>query len=96
MAQQLNVPQDGNVVSGEQSQNAIQKDMVIVLYNDSVLSNFLSSAMSLSVIGVYVTIVYAVGRFLRLIFDRYSQRILYEELPETEKLFDICEGIFIA
>jgi len=90
------VPQDGNAVSGEQSQNAIQKDMVIVLYNDSVLSNFLSSAMSLSVIGVYVTIVYAVGRFLRLIFDRYSQRILYEELPETEKLFDICEGIFIA
>ena len=67
-----------------------------MIYNDTVISNFLSSAMSMSVIGIYVTIVYAVGRFLRIIFDRYSQRILYEELPNTEKLFEICEGIFIA
>ena len=52
--------------------------------------------MSMSVIGIYVTIVYAVGRFLRLMFDRYSQRAMYEELPETQKLFEICEGIFIA
>lgn len=56
----------------------------------------LSSVMSMSVIGIYVTIVYAVGRFLRLMFDRYSQRAMYEELPETQKLFEICEGIFIA
>ena len=96
LAQQLNVPQDGASVSGDANQKATQKDLVIVLYNDSVLSNFLSSAVTVSVVGVYVTVVYAVGRFLRLIFDRYSQRILYEELPETEKLFDICEGIFIA
>lgn len=67
-----------------------------MVYNDTVISNFLAGAMTMSVIGVYVTIVYAVGRFLRIIFDRYSQRILYEELPNTEKLFEICEGIFIA
>jgi len=67
-----------------------------VVYNDTVISSILSGTMSLSVIGVYVTIVYAVGRFLRIIFDRYSQRILYEELPNTEKLIEICEGIFIA
>jgi len=45
---------------------------------------------------VYVTIVYAVGRFLRIIFDRYSERVIYEELPETQKLSEIIEGIFIA
>ena len=71
-------------------------DLVILLYNESVMSNVLSSGMSMSVIGIYVTIVYAVGRFLRLMFDRYSQRAMYEELPETQKLFEICEGIFIA
>jgi len=83
-------------VQNERRQTVSQKDLVIVVYNDTVISNFLSGAMSMSVIGVYVTIVYAVGRFLRIIFDRYSQRILYEELPNTDKLFDICEGIFIA
>jgi hypothetical protein len=69
---------------------------VIVVYNDTVISNFLAGTIPLSVIGVYVTIVYAVGRFLRIIFDRFSQRIMYEELPNVDKLVDICEGIFIA
>lgn len=46
--------------------------------------------------GLYATIVIAIGRFLRLIFDRISQRMIYEEMPDTEKLFEICEGILIA
>ena len=71
-------------------------DLVILVYNENVMSNALSSVMSMSVIGIYVTIVYAVGRFLRILFDRFSQRIMYEELPETGKLFEICEGVFIA
>lgn len=71
-------------------------DLVLLIYNDQVMGNVLSSVMNMSVIGIYVTIVYAVGRFLRILFDRYSQRVIYEELPETGKLFEICEGIFIA
>lgn len=71
-------------------------DLVFTMYNESVMSNVLTSVLSMSVIGIYVTIVYAVGRFLRIIFDRYSERVIYEELPETQKLFEICEGIFIA
>jgi hypothetical protein len=55
-----------------------------------------AGAVSMSVVGIYVTIVYAVGRFIRLMFDRYSEKVIYEELPDTEKLREICEGIFIA
>jgi len=75
---------------------AIKQDLVMVVFNETVLSSFFAGAMSMSVIGIYVTIVYAVGNFLRIIFDRYSERVIYEELPNTEKLFEICEGIFIA
>ena len=46
--------------------------------------------------GLYATIVVAIGRFLRLIFDRISQRVIYEEMNHIEQLFEICEGIFIA
>jgi len=74
----------------------VKQDLVIVVFNENVLSSFFAGAMSMSVIGIYVTIVYAVGNFLRIIFDRYSERVIYEELPNTEKLFEICEGIFIA
>ena len=52
--------------------------------------------MQLSVIGLYATIVITIGRFIRIIFDRISQRVMYEELPNTKQLFELCGGIFIA
>ena len=46
--------------------------MVLVLYNEEVIGSLFGSALQLSVIGLYATIVIAIGRFLRLIFDRIS------------------------
>lgn len=71
-------------------------DLVIVVYNDKVMSAMFGSALSMSVIGIYITVVYTVGVFLRSIFERYSQRIIFEELPVVDKLFEICQGIFTA
>jgi hypothetical protein len=51
--------------------------------------------MPLSIIGLYATLVLAVGRFVRLFFDRLSQRVIYEEMPEPNDLFELCEGIYI-
>jgi hypothetical protein len=47
-------------------------NLVMVLYNDEVIGSFLGSSLNLSVVGIYATIVIAVGSFLRLIFDRIS------------------------
>ena len=58
--------------------------MVLVVYNEQVIGAFFGTALQLSVVGLYATIVIAIGRFLRLIFDRISQRVIYEEMdPET-------------
>lgn len=46
--------------------------------------------------GLYITLVYAVGSALRIMFDRYSERVIYEELPDTERIREIIEGICIA
>ena len=67
----------------DKQKSSYGNDIVLIIYNETVISSVLSGVISLSVIGVYVTIVYAVGRFLRIIFDRYSERVIYEELPET-------------
>ena len=72
------------------------KDLVLILYNEAVMGSLMTSFATMSVIGVYIAVVLAVGRFLRVIFDRYSERVMFEELPNTSKLFEICEGIFIA
>lgn len=41
-------------------------------------------------------LIYTCGSVLRIIFDRYSELVIYEELPDTEKLREIIEGITIA
>lgn len=72
------------------------RSLVMVVMNDEVIGSLFGNALNLSVVGLYATIVIAIGRFIRLIFDRISQRVIYEEMPNTEHLFEICEGIFIA
>ena len=87
---------DNGLFTEKQPSATYGDDLVFILYNEPVIGSVFASVVSMSVIGIYVTIVYAVGRFLRIIFDRYSERVIYEELPETGKLQEICEGIFIA
>ena len=70
----------------DKQKSSFGDDLVLILWSERVMNNVLTTVMSMSVIGIYVTIVYAVGRFLRIIFDRYSERVIYEELPETQKL----------
>jgi len=70
--------------------------LVMIVQNDEVIGSLFGSALQLSVVGLYATIVIAIGRFLRIIFDRISQRAIFEEMPNTDQLFEVCEGIFIA
>lgn len=80
------------------SRKKVKEDqqLVILLYNEKVIGTFLGNFVQLSVIGLYATIVIAVGRFIRIIFDRIGQRLIFEEIPNTKNLYELCEGIFIA
>lgn len=43
-----------------------------------------------------VSVVFVVGRFLRLVVDKISQRIIYEDMPFVEALVNLCNAIYIA
>ena len=68
----------------------------VLLYNESVVKSMFFDSVSFSVIGLYTIVMYALGSMLRSVFDRISERVIYENLPNTERLREICEGIFIA
>jgi hypothetical protein len=55
-----------------------------------------SSSYSISVIGLYLGVVLTVGRFLRLSMLGSSKRIDVEELPCTDTVMHLCQGIHIA
>jgi len=64
-----------------------------VLLNDFVFGSLFGASISnISVIGLYATFVFAIGKFIRLFFANISQRVIYEEMPKP----DLCESIYIA
>ena len=65
--------------------------------NDFVFGSLFGASISnISVIGLYATFVFAIGKFIRIFFDKISQRVIYEEMPNTDDLMDLCESIYIA
>ncbi|EFJ40273.1 hypothetical protein VOLCADRAFT_69738, partial [Volvox carteri f. nagariensis] len=46
--------------------------------------------------GLYVTFVFAIGRFLRLSVSSLRLRIPTEDLPSTRRLVALCQDIYVA
>ena len=51
---------------------------------------------SFGIIGLYITVVLAIGRFLRFSSRNMRMRIQYEDLPTTKRLVTMCQDIYIA
>ncbi len=75
------------------------EELQFIIINDDVISSFFGfnsdGSIPFSIISIYATFVYAVGRFVRLFFDKISTRVIYEEMPDPDNLFELCEGIYI-
>jgi len=52
--------------------------------------------LSVGIVTIYITVVYAIGRFLRYVFDKESLRVIYLEIPRTDDLLDLATGASIA
>ena len=56
-------------------------------------SNTMSGALlSIGIVTVYITIVYAIGKFIRLVFDKESLRVMYLEIPRPDDFLDLAKG----
>jgi len=71
-------------------------EVVMVVGSEKAMASILGSIGSLGVIGFYVTITLAVGRVIRGMFDKSSQNVIYEELPEPNDLLELCDAIYMA
>ncbi|KRX09990.1 hypothetical protein PPERSA_08391 [Pseudocohnilembus persalinus] len=65
--------------------------------NELIVSDLISSVTStITVLGLYVVLIVTVGQMLKSYIHRISQRVIYEEIPQTDELFDLCQGIYTA
>ncbi|KAL4449174.1 hypothetical protein ABPG74_015556 [Tetrahymena malaccensis] len=71
--------------------------IAFITLSEKTFSSILRSMSdNLSVVGIYLTVVLTVGRFLRIYFNNVSMRCIWEEMPDTNDLFDLCQSIYIA
>ena len=49
-----------------------------------------------SIIGLYVSLVFVIGRFVRLFFGGISYRIMFEELPNVDRVLKLCLDIYLV
>ena len=68
----------------------------VIALNDVVPPLFLSFFVSKGVIGLYVGFVWLVGKFVRLYFTSISFRIMFDEMPNVNRVVNLCLEIYMA
>lgn len=69
----------------------------VVLVADRIAGgNSLGGVLSGGVLAFYGLTVYAIGRSIRAALGGTRYRIMYDEMPDTRDLQDLCEGVYIA
>lgn len=68
----------------------------IITLNDLVPPLHLSFFASKGIIGLYVGFVWLVGKFVRLFFTSISYRIMFDEMPNVNRILKLCHEIYMA
>uniref|UniRef100_K1S643 Piezo_RRas_bdg domain-containing protein n=1 Tax=Magallana gigas TaxID=29159 RepID=K1S643_MAGGI len=50
----------------------------------------------ISIIGLYVSLVLVVGRFVRVFFSGASTQVMYQELPCVDNILNLCLDIYMV
>lgn len=54
------------------------------------------SLLSRSIMGLYVSVVLVIGKFVRGFFSEISHSIMFEELPCVDRILKLCTDIFLV
>ncbi|KAL8182321.1 UNVERIFIED_CONTAM: Piezo-type mechanosensitive ion channel component 2 [Gekko kuhli] len=51
---------------------------------------------TLSIMGLYASVVLVIGKFVREFFSGISHSIMFEELPNVDRILKLCTDIFLV
>lgn len=64
------------------------------IWNLSIL--LFSLLLCCSIVGMYMSVVLVIGKFVREFFTGISRSIMYEELPCVDRVLKLCNDIFVV
>ncbi|XP_053127171.1 piezo-type mechanosensitive ion channel component 1 isoform X3 [Hemicordylus capensis] len=72
------------------------KILPMVIFNDKVSPPSLGFLAGYGIMGLYVSIVLVIGKFVRGFFSEISHSIMFEELPCVDRILKLCHDIFLV
>uniref|UniRef100_A0A4W3JSR8 Piezo type mechanosensitive ion channel component 1 (Er blood group) n=1 Tax=Callorhinchus milii TaxID=7868 RepID=A0A4W3JSR8_CALMI len=71
-------------------------ELQMVIFSDKVSPPSLGLLAGYGIMGLYVSIVLVVGKFVREFFSDISHSIMFEELPCVDRVLKLCHDIFLV
>uniref|UniRef100_A0A8C2ZDS8 Piezo type mechanosensitive ion channel component 1 (Er blood group) n=1 Tax=Cyclopterus lumpus TaxID=8103 RepID=A0A8C2ZDS8_CYCLU len=68
----------------------------IVIFNDKVSPPSLGFLAGYGIMGLYLSVVLVIGKFVRGFFSEISHSIMFEELPCVDRILKLCTDIFLV
>nr|XP_057939289.1 piezo-type mechanosensitive ion channel component 2 [Doryrhamphus excisus] len=68
----------------------------MVVFSDKVSPSSLGFLAGHGIVGLYMSVVLVIGKFVREFFNGISRSIMFEELPCVDRVLKLCTDIFVV
>ncbi|XP_072538712.1 piezo-type mechanosensitive ion channel component 2 [Salminus brasiliensis] len=72
------------------------QNIEIIVFNDKVSPSSLGFLAGYGIVGLYMSVVLVIGKFVREFFNGISRSIMFEELPNVDRVLKLCTDIFVV
>ncbi|XP_063742823.1 piezo-type mechanosensitive ion channel component 2 isoform X2 [Eleginops maclovinus] len=90
----VNQMQPGPIPKRNQTKNETGLDLYV--FSDQVSPPSLGFLAGYGIMGLYASVVLVIGKFVREFFSGISHTIMFEELPNVDRILKLCTDIFLV
>ncbi|TTL25878.1 Piezo-type mechanosensitive ion channel component 2 [Bagarius yarrelli] len=72
------------------------QNIELIIFNDKVSPSSLGFLAGYGIVGLYMSVVLVIGKFVREFFNGISRSIMFEELPNVDRVLKLCTDIFVV
>ncbi|EGV99639.1 Protein FAM38B [Cricetulus griseus] len=83
-------------LTGNRIYNQGSQALELVVFNDKVSPPSLGFLAGYGIMGLYASVVLVIGKFVREFFSGISHSIMFEELPNVDRILKLCTDIFLV